>query len=254
MRPAAAQLLTLTLVLTAASLLGQDVSTPAVPASSAPQGQTSTADATQPSSKALKTHPELTPEEKAEALRISKLAIVNGVPYDQPSEIDKFLYYLNDSYGLPAAEGALVRASYGQLRGKPSGWGTDFPGFGQRLGSGYAVSAIDGNVRYGMEEIFHEDLRYIPCHGCSAKKKVINVLLSEVTARHDETGKRFFTVTPLVADFSGPIVAHSFWYPGGSDPEAGVVAARLLFATRIGGHLFREFVIERFHKDKPYDR
>jgi hypothetical protein len=115
------------------------------------------------------------------------------------------------------------------------------------------VSAINGNVRYALETIFHEDMRYIPCHGCRAKKKIENALLAEVTARHDSDGHRFFTLTPTIADFSGPIIAHTIWFPQPSGPIDGVIAARLVFATRIGGHLLREFVLERRHKDPKLD-
>ncbi len=191
-----------------------------------------------------------TAEEQAEDLRISKLAIVNGRPYDDPSESDIFRGYVKDTYGLTGIGGSTVRALYAQVRGKPTGWGTDAAGFGQRFGSSAAITVINGNVRYAMEEIFREDLRYIPCHGCSAKHKIENALLAEITARHDEDGHRFFTLTPTVADFSGPIIAHTLWYPGASaGPMAGVVSARTVFATRIGTRLFQEFVLERRHKD-----
>jgi hypothetical protein len=73
---------------------------------------------------------------------------------------------------------------------------------------------IDGNVRYGMEMLCKEDMRYIPCHGCSAKSQVQNALLAEITARHDTDGHRFFTLTPAVTDMSGPIIANSVWIPG----------------------------------------
>ncbi len=191
-----------------------------------------------------------TAEEQAEDLRISKLAIVNGRPYDDPSESDIFRGYVKDTYGLTGIGGTTVRALYAQARGKPTGWGTDAAGFGQRFGSSAAITVINGNVRYAMEEIFREDLRYIPCHGCSAKHKIENALLAEITARHDEDGHRFFTLTPTVADFSGPIIAHTLWYPGVSGgPMAGVVSARTVFATRVGTRLFQEFVLERRHKD-----
>jgi hypothetical protein len=200
--------------------------------------------------KSLKPRPQQTDEERTEDLRVSKLAIINGRPYDDPSEADIFRGYLKDTYGVTGIAGTLVRALYGQARGKPTGWGTDLAGFGQRFGSAAAITAINGTVRYGMEELFREDLRFIPCHGCSAKHKIENVLLSEITARHDDDGHRFFTLTPTVADFSGPIIAHTLWYPGASaGPLAGTVSARLVFATRIGTHLFQEFVIERLHKD-----
>ncbi len=219
--------------------------TPVVPDDAADAGtpakhkQASSADLAEP-----------TPEEIAEAYRISQLPIIHQRPYDQPSAHDLFVDYLRDTYGLPGQARSVVRSLYSEARGTPSGWGTDLPGYGQRLGSAEAVTAINGNVRYGMEILFHEDLRYIPCHGCNFKHKVENALLAEFTARHDEDGHRFFTLTPTIADFSGPIIAHTLWYPGSSaGPLSGVISARTVFATRVGAHLFREFVLERRHKD-----
>jgi hypothetical protein len=198
---------------------------------------------------------DITPTDAADAVRISKLAIVNGCPYDQPSAHDQFIDYLNDSYGLPAMGRNVVRAAYSQAQDNPSKWDEDFTGFMQRYGAAAVTTALVGNIRYGMENVFHEDLRYIPCHGCRFKKKVENALLAEITARHDEDGHRFFTLTPTVADFMGPIIAHSIpLYPGGLNPAAGAVSARLVFATRIGAHLFTEFVLERRHKDKPMEK
>ena len=196
-----------------------------------------------------------TPAQQAEAERIAHLPIVNGRPYDQPSDHDKFLDYLRDSYELPALGRGTVQALYAEARGKPTGWGTDAAGFGQRFGSALAVQAINGNVRFAGALLLHEDLRYIPCHGCTKKRKIENALLAEITARHGEDGRRFFTLTTTVADFSGPIIAHQLWYPGNAaGPISGVVAARTVFATRIGSHLFEEFVLERHHHDAPLDR
>jgi hypothetical protein len=176
-------------------------------------------------------------------------AVVNGRPYAPPTQRQYFVDYLRDSYGLPAFARTGVRTLYNFGLDQPKGWGQDFPGFMQRFGSNVAITAIDGNVRYGMEELFHEDLRYIPCHGCNAKHKLENALLAEFTARHARDGHRFFTLTPVVADFSGPIIAHTIWYPDGFNPFGGVVATRTVFATRVGSHLFREFVLERRHYD-----
>ncbi len=226
---------------------GSQTSSPALPRAAAPKqhpAQSSNDEAMQRENAV----------DAAEALRISKLASINGRPYDQPSAGDTFRDYLRDSYGLPGLARTSVRALYSQGRDKPAGWGTDFPGFMQRFASSAGITAINGNVRYGMEVLFHEDLRYLACHGCPFKAKIENALLAEITARHDVDGHRFFTLTPTIADFTGPILAHSLWYPGGPNPAAGAVSARLVFATRVGGHLFQEFVLERRHKDKPIDR
>lgn len=181
----------------------------------------------------------------------ARVAIVNGRPYTQPDKRALVLDYMHDTYGLPGLARTTVRALYAEALGKPTGWGTDAPGFGQRFGSAAAVTAINGTVRFGFENVFHEDLRYIPCHGCRAGKKIENALLAEITARHGSDGHRSFSLTPTIADMSGPIITHTLWYPGkSSGPEEGAVVARTVFATRIGGHLFREFLWERLHKEK----
>ena len=177
-------------------------------------------------------------------------AIINGRPYARPSRKDQFEDYLRDSYGLPAIARTTVRSLYGQSLDKPTGWGQDWAGYGQRFGSSSATTVINGNMRYGMETLFHEDMRYIPCHGCSVKRKLENALMAEITARHDADGHRFFTLTPVIADMTGPIISNSFWVPN-HGPLDGVIGSRITVATRIGGHLFREFVLELRHHDPP---
>lgn len=184
------------------------------------------------------------------AVKVDQPAIINGRPYARPSKKDQFEDYLRDTYGLPALARTVVRASYGQGMDLPSGWGQDWAGFGQRFGSGAATTVIDGNMRYGMETLFHEDMRYIPCHGCSIKRKIENALMAEITARHDSDGHRFFTLTPVISDMTGPIIANSSWVPN-HGPLDGVIGSRVTVATRIGGHLFTEFVLELRHYDPP---
>jgi hypothetical protein len=210
---------------------------PVVAQTSAPPSAVPDAPQPQAAEKQLKVRDLSAPREK-------QVVVINGRPYRPPTQHQLFIDYLNDSYGLPAFARSMTRALYGEARGLPTEWE-----FQQRLGSALAITAINGNVRYGMEEVFHEDLRYIPCHGCNVKHKIENALLAEITARHSSDGHRFFTLTPTIADFSGPIIAHSIWYPSGFNPFGGVVASRTVFATRVGGHLFREFVWERRHHD-----
>ncbi len=174
--------------------------------------------------------------------------MINGRPYVRPTPKEQFDDYAKNTYGLPALAFTSVRAAIAQARGKPEEWGQDWPGFGQRFGSASATTVIDGNVRYGMEMLFKEDMRYIPCHGCSPKRKLENALLAEVTARHDSDGHIFFTLTPTLSDMSGPMIANSVWIPGHTTIN-GFFGSRLIFAYRIGGHMFTEFVLERRHHD-----
>jgi hypothetical protein len=188
------------------------------------------------------------PEPGKPTVKIDKPAIVNGRPYVRPSAKDQFEDYLRDTYGAAAIARTTVGAVFVQGTGTPHSWGQDWPGFGQREGWGTASTIVDGNVRYGMETLFHEDMRYIPCHGCSAKKKIGNALLAEITARHDRDGHRFFTLTPLLSDMAGPILINTYAVPGNVALD-GVVGSRVRVSTRIGGHLYREFILERRHHD-----
>jgi hypothetical protein len=184
-----------------------------------------------------------------------RVVMINGLPYTPPTQHDLFIDYLNDSYGLPALARSTARTLYNFSLDHPHAWDPDFTGFAQRFGSNVGITAIDGNVRYAMEEVFHEDLRYIPCHGCNVKHKIENALLAEITARHAADGHRFFTLTPTVADFSGPILARELWYPNTSSNAfvGGIIATRTVFATRVGSHLFREFILERRHHDSSVE-
>jgi len=172
--------------------------------------------------------------------------MVNGRPYVRPTAKDQFEDYLKDSYGVPGMARSFVRSLYAQARDKPDGWGQDWPSYGQRFGSSFAVTTINGNARYAMETVFHEDMRYYPCHGCTKKKKLANALLAEVTARHDTDGHRFFTLTPVLSDFPGAVIANTYWYPPGYGPVDGLVAIRTVAATRVGAHLFKEFVQDKY--------
>jgi len=214
--------------------------------STTPAGAPQNAEPSAPQ-KSLQTRPAQTPAQAAESLRISRLPFVNGVPYDQPSYKDQFLYYLNDTYGLNGQIRTTIRALYNEAQQGPPEWSTNFSGFMQRFGSNEGITAINGTVRLGMAYAFHEDLRYLHCLHCGWKRKFANALLSEVTARHGEDGRRFFTLTPAISDFSGPIIAHSLWYPR-FDPFAGVVSVRTVAAVRVGQHIAQELWIERHHK------
>jgi hypothetical protein len=221
-------------------------------ASACAHGQTTPAPPDDPSSApalGLRQRPPRDPD----AAVMPRPVMVNGRPYTPPTQRDFFIDYLRDSYGWAAFARTTVRTSYNEALDQPKGWGTNPAGFAQRFGSNVGITAINGSVRYGMEEVFHEDLRYIPCHGCNFKHKIENALFAEFTARHDSDGHRFFTLTPVIADFSGPIIARQLWYPVSNTNSlvGGIVATRTVFATRVGAHLFREFILERRHKDKP---
>jgi hypothetical protein len=170
---------------------------------------------------------------------------INGRIYHKPTRREDFKAFEQELYGPRPFISAAIRSGIDQLRTKPVGWGDDFPGYLQRYGSAYGEFGIDSSVRYGLAALFHEDVRYLICHKCSASHKIENAVLAQFTARHGEDGHRIISLTPVVAGFSGPLIAYSAWYPPGYDTGDAARHAMFGFGFRIVGHLVSEFFFDK---------
>jgi hypothetical protein len=175
---------------------------------------------------------------------------VNGRIYHKPTRREDMRAYEHEMFGTRAFLGAGIRAGFEQIKPVPIGWGQDFPGYIQRYGSAFGEFDIDSSVRYALAGVLHEDVRYLICHKCSGGAKVKNAVLSEFTARHGEDGNRTFSLTPLAAEFSGPLVAYAAWYPPGYTEGDAARHAMFNLSFRIVGHIVREFF---FDKDSKRD-
>lgn len=186
------------------------------------------------------------PSQTAPLPQAPSAVIRNGRTYQAPTAKESAVQYLLDALGPRALVSATVRGGIEQARSRPEGWGSDAAGFGQRYASAFAEAGIVTSTRYGLAALFHEDVRYLVCRHCSARDKVSNALLSEFTARHGADGHRDFSLTPVAANFSGPLVAYAYWYPPskpGDNTYSSVDAIKhssLGFAIRIAARLLRE--------------
>jgi hypothetical protein len=170
---------------------------------------------------------------------------VNGRAYHKPTRREDLRAYEHELIGPRPFLSAAIRSAIEQVRPVPIGWGQDFPGYLQRYGSAYAEFAIDSSVRYALAGALHEDVRYIICHKCSAGDKLANAFLAEMTARHGEDGHRAFSLTPVAAGFSGPLIAYAAWYPPGYTEGDAAKHAFFGFGFRIVGHIVREFFFDK---------
>ncbi len=177
--------------------------------------------------------------------------LVNGRAYRKPTAKEDLRAYRGDLFGPRPFIHAAIRSGIEQIRTVPVGWGQDFPGYLQRYGSAYGEAAIDTSVRYGLGSLLHEDVRYLVCHDCSFGDKLENAMLYEVTARHGVDGHRTFSVTPIVASFSGPVVAYAAWYPPGYTTGMAAKHAFLGIGTRVVFNLIREYTRDR---DTPTEK
>jgi len=176
------------------------------------------------------------------------LTIVNGRPYRHPTRKQDLKAYQHEVIGPRAFIGAGFRSGIEQIRTVPTGWGQDFPGYMQRYGSAYGEITIDSSVRFALAGVLHEDTRYLICHKCSLSAKFKNAALAEVTDRRGDDGHRVFSVVPIVADFSGPLVAYAAWYPPGYGPEDAAKHSALGLVIHFAGHMVRETLFDRDSK------
>jgi hypothetical protein len=198
-----------------------------------------------PSSVGLMSSSTASPLPEAPSALLPAPTDVNGRTYHKPTRREDLKAFEQELYGPRPFFSAAIRSGIDQLRTKPTGWGQDFPGYMQRYGSAYGEFGIDSSVRYGLAALFHEDVRYLVCHKCTATQKFENAFLSQITARHGQDGHRVVSLTPVVAGFSGPLIAYSAWYPPGYDTGDAAQHAMFGFGFRIVGHLVNEFFFDK---------
>ena len=195
-------------------------------APSSPDGQT-------PRQSSLTTAPDNNP-----------LPIVNHRHYRPPTQGERLRTFLKDSLGPGAFIGSGIGSAINFQQNHPPEWGQDAAGYGQRFAASFGQNAIQSATLYVLSNAFHEDTRYLICHNCTMHDKLMNALLSDVTARHGADGHRSFSVTPIAAGFTGPIVSYSSWYP--NDPDyttaRGARTAAIGFAVRPAAHFALELV------------
>lgn len=171
--------------------------------------------------------------------------MVNGCLYEPPGNKVKFKSYLQDMIGVRPFASAIFRSGVEQYRERPTGWAQDGPGYAQRFGSAYGEAAIVTTTRYALAAALHEDARYLLCHHCSTREKLKNAILSEFTEHRGPEGRRVFSPTPIVANFSGPMVAYAAWYPPGYGMADAAKHSTLGFGTRIASRVMRELFLDR---------
>jgi hypothetical protein len=135
--------------------------------------------------------------------------------------------YLKATYGIQPVIEAAIRGGLEQEGNRPSQWPQGAQGYADRFGSAMGQIAIRGTTEYVVSDIFHEDLRFIPCASPCTQSIFTRALEDTFTARKGEDGHRAFSVARIVGPVSGAAVATDTWYPagyGGSEiaKEAGL--------------------------------
>jgi hypothetical protein len=134
-------------------------------------------------------------------------------PYTPLAESEELHNYLYEAFGpYPLMVSAFV-AGYHQARRNPPDWREGFPGYSERFGSDFGISAINISTRYALAEAMDEDVYYYRCACAGVWPRLKHAVASVVVAGNRITGRPMFALPGVVAPYAGPLVAVRTWYP-----------------------------------------
>jgi hypothetical protein len=140
----------------------------------------------------------------------------------------------------------VLSAGLSTARGKPMEFDTHWDGFGKRYGMRLTGIATSNAMEAGIGALWGEDPRYFSAAGRPFGKRIENILIMTIAARHDDQ-----ELHPAYARFiaiTGSNFITDAWRPdSASTAEASLERVALGFAGKVANNAFREFMPELRH-------
>lgn len=144
---------------------------------------------------------------------VSTNPVQPDLPYDRPTQGTKVHNYVFEAVGPLPIGVAAVEAGIDQEDNSPPEWKQGAAGYGRRFGSDFGTNVVSTTARYALSEAFREDALYYRCDCRGIFPRLGHALISTLTARRDEDGRRIFSVPALLAPYAGSMTAVYGWYP-----------------------------------------
>lgn len=165
-----------------------------------------------------------------------------GVDYVRPTEREKLHNFIFDAVGPYPFIGAAGAAGISQASKKPPEWGEGWDAYGVRVASDFGIALTTTTVRYGLAEAFREDTLYYRCDCKGILPRLGHALISTVTARRGDDGRREFSFPALAAPYAGAMAATLGWYPGRYGPKDGFRIGNYNLLGQAGQNVALEFI------------
>src|SRR5262245_31175066 len=121
----------------------------------------------------------------------------NTEPYVRPEFKKRVKSYVNSIVGPMTLAENVGYAGLATWRNSPEEWGDHWEGFGRRVASNFGKNVVKQTTIYGLDEALKYDSRFYRSKKRDTKSRIINALLSPVTARNEE-GKRVVGIPRIV--------------------------------------------------------
>ena len=167
--------------------------------------------------------------------------------YVRPTQRTKVNNYVFDAFGPYPIAGAAFAAGINQLSNAPPEWNQGAEGFGKRFGSDFGIAAIGTTTRYGLAAAFKEDTLYYRCECRGAFPRLRHAVISTLTGRRGEDGRRVFSIPALVAPYAGSMTAVYGWYPSRYGVKDAFRMGNYSLLAYMGGNISLEFLYSGPH-------
>ncbi len=161
--------------------------------------------------------------------------------YNRPTQGTKIRNYAFDTFGPLPIGIAAVEAGIDQEDNSPSEWKQGAAAYGKRFGSDFAIEAVSTTARYSLSEAFREDALYYRCECKGIFPRLSHAVISTLTARRGEEGRRVFSVPALISPYAGSMAAVYGWYPGRYGAKDAFRMGNYTMLGYVGANISLEF-------------
>jgi hypothetical protein len=177
----------------------------------------------------------------------STAALRPNLTYVRPTQGTMARNYAFDAFGPYPVAGSAIAAGIGQIDKSMPEWNQGLKGYGRRFGSDFGIAAVGTTTRYGLSEALRQDSMYYRCECRGVFPRLGHAVLSTLTARHGEDGRRIFSLPALVAPYAGSMTAVYGWYPNRYGAKDGFRIGNYSLLSNVGGNIALEFLYSGPH-------
>jgi hypothetical protein len=162
--------------------------------------------------------------------------------YRRPKERTKLRNYFYDTFGPYAIGGSVIVGAINMADKTPPEWGQGAKAYGERVGSDFGIAMVTTTTRYALAKAFREDTLYYRCECKGVFRRLGHAVISTVTARYGDDGRRRLSFPALVAPYAGTMTAAYGWYPSRYGVKDGMRMGNYALLAFVGGNIAREFI------------
>jgi hypothetical protein len=181
------------------------------------------------------------PDSSSAAVSVSTTQPLPDLTYTRPSHEIKLRNYFFETIGPYPIVGAALAAGIGQADNSTPEWKQGAEGYGKRFASDFGIAAVSTTTRYALAEAFKEDTLYYRCECKGLFPRLTHAVISTITARRGDDGRRVFSFPDLVAPYAGSMTAVYAWYPDRYNYKDAFRIGNYSLLGYLGGNIALEF-------------